>query len=531
MRVVADAAMGLLLASVLLHAAVAGGQGAPGQGAARAQGVVRGPEGEPIVEGRVTLRLEADPAVGPPPVATDARGRWAILGLAGGRWRVVIEAEGFLTAEGALSLREDAPNPPLEVALRTLDEVSPTDAERNPATVLRWIEKGNILLEQERAAAARSEYEKALPFLDPQGRAELLRAVARTYYLEGRFDEAMAALESTLEVAPGDETTHRLLAVLREEAAAGAEEGAEEKGASGKAAGSREPATGETAAAPRTPQSPPPYQLAPFVAPEPGRLGAYRTRFSERSPLGAIEAFAERFGVGLEEIAAEDPRRGGYDLAAESFEVFVPESYRADGSFGLLVWISPGPYGGARRPEVLALLAERRLIWAGADDSGNDRLRWDRTTLALDAAHNLARLYRLDPERIYAAGYSGGGRVASGLAMLYPEVFRGGFFFFGVDFHRSLPIPDRPGSHWPARFAPPPRARLKEVKGATRFVLLTGERDFNRVQTRRTYEAMREEGFQCVTMLEVPGASHYDPVPADWIARGLEALDAPCGAD
>ena len=115
--------------------------------------------------------------------------------------------------------------------------------------------------------------------------------------------------------------------------------------------------------------------------------------------------------------------------------------------------------------------------------SGNTRLPWNRVGLALDAAYNAARYYEIDPERVYVGGYSGGGRIATALTLFYPEVFRGGLFVYGVDFYRRISVPDRPGSDWLPWFPVPPKATLSQLRDDSRLVLLTGDRDFNRLQT------------------------------------------------
>ena len=112
-------------------------------------------------------------------------------------------------------------------------------------------------------------------------------------------------------------------------------------------------------------------------------------------------------------------------------------------------------------------------------------------------------------------------------ALLYPETFQGAIALFGCNFYRRLPVPERPGAYWPAAFPKPRRATLKRIKRERRFVLLTGERDFNRQQTRATYEAMLDEGFRHVTYLEIPGAGHYVGVEPTYLARALRALDGP----
>ena len=147
--------------------------------------------------------------------------------------------------------------------------------------------------------------------------------------------------------------------------------------------------------------------------------------------------------------------------------------------------------------------------------------------MALDAVVNMTGLYEIDEHRVYAAGYSGGGRITSGLAMLWPEVFRGGFSIYGCSYFGAVPVPDKPGARWPASFPRPAQRELRRLADEQRFVLLTGELDFNRAETLATWETMVGDGFRHAVYLEVPGASHYTRVPLAWLERGVEALDRP----
>ena len=264
---------------------------------------------------------------------------------------------------------------------------------------------------------------------------------------------------------------------------------------------------------------------APPEAPRAGRPGAYEVAFAERAPWSGLEEVLRRAGLARESVLGVHDRALAYEIAGESFQVRVPEGEPPAPGWGLLVWVSPTAFGGPRHPAMPAALDRHRLVWAGADGAGNERPRWDRWGLALDAVWNLGRLYPIDPARVYVAGYSGGGRVASALAMLYPDVFRGGLMVMGTDWYRDLPVPDRPGTHWPAVFARPPRELLRLARERTRWVLLTGERDFNRLQTRAVDAELREDGFRHVTFLEVPGMPHLGPIPDDWLSRALAALD------
>lgn len=232
-----------------------------------------------------------------------------------------------------------------------------------------------------------------------------------------------------------------------------------------------------------------------------------------------------------EGMVQSDPAEGRYDLASESFEVFVPDTYSPDKPSGLVVWISPANSGGLARPGNLEVLAEENLIWIGANNSGNDRWHWYRTGLALDAAHNMQTLYNIDPERIYIAGYSGGGRVASSLAFLYPEAFRGGAYFFGCNYFRPVDVPGKPGAFWRAGFPKPPASDLPGLRNEHSFVLVTGEHDFNRDETMAYFDEYKRDRFKNLTYIEIPGADHGYGVEGEWLRQVVEALDEPLKAD
>ena len=143
----------------------------------------------------------------------------------------------------------------------------------------------------------------------------------------------------------------------------------------------------------------------------------------------------------------------------------------------------------------------------------------------------MQRLYNIDPDRVYIAGYSGGGRVASSLALLYPEVFRGGAFFFGSNYFRKVEVPGQPGAFWRAGFPAPAKGSMAKLRKEHHFVLIAGEHDFNREETEAYSTEYRRDRFKNVTYLEIPGADHDYGVHGEWLKRVLEALDLPSRAD
>lgn len=502
------------------------------RGTARVIGVVQDLDDQPIVGATVTLRLTDLPQEGPAPIVTDGGGRWSLSGLAPGRWEIVIKASGFMKSEGWVMIRESGQRPPVKVALRSLREVSPRFYEGSPPTISGWLEKGNELLDQGYFQEARQEYGRALRVMPVESHPEVLSAVARTYFLEGRIDEAAQALKRALIIDPeGSYSRQLLVAVLEGQGRrAEAEEFLDRLDRLGpEAMGTHEHELEEPEVTSTRPPLPPEITDPPVVEPAPGRLGRFRTSFTESSSLSRIEEYLERTGGKLKDVEALDSAGGRYEVQKETFYVYVPSGYRLEEPHGLLVWVSPTPFGGFGSLELQESLDQHRLIWIGADNSGNGRPRWYRFALALDAVYNMIQLYEIDDQRIYVAGYSGGGRMTSGLALLYPETFAGGLSIYGSDYFERMPVPYKPGADYLPLFPPPPRDRLRRSKSDSRFVLVAGEWDFNRAHTKQIFEQMVADGFERVTYLQIPDASHYDPPGKEWWDKAIAALDAPLG--
>lgn len=246
---------------------------------------------------------------------------------------------------------------------------------------------------------------------------------------------------------------------------------------------------------------------------------ASRVHFEERSPLARPDELARRYRIPLAELEALGA--APYDLAGESFELYAPPC-TATARAGLIVWVSAHGSGEVPPGWVTVLDAEC-LVWVGADRSGNARAFWDRTHLALDAAHGARRRLGIDPERVYVAGFSGGGRMASELALLYPDVFRGGIFLLGAGTFRPVPSTERPGHVFLPAFPPPPPERLDRAR-AHPYVLIGGEHDPNRRELQDLFFALREDGFARLEILVVPGLGHELP-GAEWLRRALAHLD------
>ena len=195
----------LLLATAPLAAQVWTGRG-------RLQGQVIDENQQPIAGAKITLRWNKDPSSGPPVITTDKGGRWAVLGLAGGAWTALIEAPGFVTAEGPAEVRESGgPAPPLRITLRAIPKEQ-AGGGPEAAAVKADLERGNALLRESKWAEARAAFEKALPQIAPEHQPMIQRAIAQTWTNEGQPQKAIELLTPIAASASSDVETAKALA-------------------------------------------------------------------------------------------------------------------------------------------------------------------------------------------------------------------------------------------------------------------------------------------------------------------------------
>ena len=144
-----------------------------------------------------------------------------------------------------------------------------------------------------------------------------------------------------------------------------------------------------------------------------------RSPFSEYTPLSNNLEMARRLLSPLtaaripEQLAATGKSLADQpiDLANERFRIYVPRTAPAAG-YGVLVFIPPWDDDHIP-PGWTDILESRGVIFVSGGRTGNDATSLGRREpLALLAAYNVMRRYKVDPRRVYICGFSGGSRVA-----------------------------------------------------------------------------------------------------------------------
>jgi tetratricopeptide (TPR) repeat protein len=215
----------LILATVLaLAAAPAVAQEWSGTG--RITGLVTDDEGNPVQGAEVSYQMLEDRSVSPPPFVTNKKGKFSFLGIRGGQWIVVVEAEGFYkwTSPEPVEVYSTGVNEKLEAQLERIPEEELLARKRYEAN--QNLKKGDELRKAGKLEAAREEYQAALATLEERDHPVVLSAIADTYLRAGEPEKARTYLDQALAINPDHPGSLEGMAAIK--AAAGEYQEAEE---------------------------------------------------------------------------------------------------------------------------------------------------------------------------------------------------------------------------------------------------------------------------------------------------------------
>ncbi|MDZ7617548.1 MAG: SHD1 domain-containing protein, partial [Patescibacteria group bacterium] len=214
-----------------------------------------------------------------------------------------------------------------------------------------------------------------------------------------------------------------------------------------------EPAAAQTPAAEPAAEMPPaemPAAAKAAAVKAAARTGRFSTSFTEHSPMAARSAVFPRMvqprdmnatiGEYQKQLGPAFNSEYFHKPEDETWQVVVPDDYDGSIPYGLFVFVNSSDSGGPQG-NWLPVLQKYRLIYIGPDNAGNEKdVLLRRAPMALDAVHNISRDYAIDPARVYISGNSGGGRLASRVAMAFPDVFTGGQYHVGADEYSTTAV-------------------------------------------------------------------------------------------
>jgi tetratricopeptide (TPR) repeat protein len=188
------------------------------RGKGRLQGsVVDAESSKPVAEAKVTIS-PADGATQPIVVKTNAKGKWSALGLTNGQWNVDIEAKGYVTSRGSVSVSELQMIPPIntKMAPEVVQAEVPASEIKEvggvPQEIVDAVNLGQEYMAAEKFKEAVVEFEKALPAL-PEN-LQLKQVAAQAYYKAGDLKKAVGMLEAVTAADPANTGVALLLTNL-----------------------------------------------------------------------------------------------------------------------------------------------------------------------------------------------------------------------------------------------------------------------------------------------------------------------------
>lgn len=206
------------------------------------------------------------------------------------------------------------------------------------------------------------------------------------------------------------------------------------------------------------------------------------------------------------------------DPSKETFAIYVPAQMPPEG-YGLLVFIPPTKI--ARVPDDWAApLDARGFIFVAPANAGNDAsVLGRRVPLALIAEHNIAKRYKLNPDRIFIGGFSGGARVALRIALAYPDVFHGALMDEGADPIGTTVIPI------------PPKDLFEKFQSATRLVYVASDDDELHLAMDTASKQSLHDWCVFNVREQIAGAGGHEAADRETFANALDSLFLPANAD
>ncbi|MBN2409420.1 MAG: tetratricopeptide repeat protein [Candidatus Aminicenantes bacterium] len=192
----------LIIFGLLISVQQSAAQGGRGKG--RLQGLVLDEEGNPIASAKVFLELMASESA-ERMETTDKDGKWAMINLGSGNWRLTVSSEGYIPTTTSVFVSQLDRNP--NVVLRLKKPEISKDAVITDEASLAYIEQATQLYNEK-------EYDQALVILEQfmvqNPKAYQVQILMGDCYREkGEIDKAIEVYAKAVEEAKADEKMGR----------------------------------------------------------------------------------------------------------------------------------------------------------------------------------------------------------------------------------------------------------------------------------------------------------------------------------
>jgi esterase/lipase superfamily enzyme len=194
----------------------------------------------------------------------------------------------------------------------------------------------------------------------------------------------------------------------------------------------------------------------------------------------------------------------------ETFLIYLPKNHA--GPYAVLGWTNPGDQLAIPK-KFEPLFEELGIVAITAERCGNKQVSERRAGLLVSGILALDECVRVNRERVVLSGLSGGGRLSALGCFVHPEFFRGAVSWCGGNFYKDYPDLEKEDSVYygiAKTHNIPDAVTAKNVSDARRkirFVMVTGEKDFNYKDSHYIEAAMKKDRFD-VQLIDEPGLGH-----------------------
>lgn len=211
-----------------------------------------------------------------------------------------------------------------------------------------------------------------------------------------------------------------------------------------------------------------------------------------------LELLGEKGAASLSDVFEPDERL--------KWKIYVPKTYTPAKPAGVIVYVTYSNSWGGGRKAYNDVLDDSNLIWAGLVGAGDKKPMNTRIMRALLTPTFLARNYKLDAERMFIGGMSGGAQVAAILATTKPQLFKGALYVGeALAWKDKLP------------------AGIEHVR-KNRYVFMVGSNHPNLKLVQSAAATYREAGVEHTEFIVMPNVARKAP-SASFIEKAIEYLD------